>query len=115
MNNEMKIREELFSKMQQDYKVFIEELKQCSSDKILDSAYEKVMKENILEEFTPDFKHYDMEKIKALNTNPKPLNRLYQEWFKADIGIHMLFEDSIYDTLQDIVNEQKNKKIVRER
>ena len=73
------------------------------------------MKENILNEFTPEFKHYDIEKIKALNTYENPLDKLYKEWFKSDIGIHTLFEDSIYDTLSDIVKEQKEKKKSRER
>ena len=58
---------------------------------------------------------YDIEKIKALNTYENPLDKLYKEWFKSDIGIHTLFEDSIYDTLSDIVKEQKEKKKSRER
>lgn len=115
MSNEMKIRNNLYSKMQQDYNTFIENLKQQTPDKILDTAYEKVMKDNILEEFTPDFKHYNMEQIKALNTCKNPLNKLYKECFKADNGVHNLLEDSIYDTLQDIVKEQKQKNKERER
>lgn len=111
----MSIREELYKKMSNDYKNYIDNLKNSSIDKILDSAYEKVMKENILEEFTPEFKHYDIEKIKALNNYENPLNKLYREWFKRDIGIHTLFEDSIYDTLTDLVKEQKQKNKSRER
>lgn len=115
MNSEMKIREDLYNKMQQDYNTFIENVKQKTPDKILDMAYEKVMKENILEEFTPDFKHYNMKQIKALNTCKNPLNKLYNEWFKGDNGVHNLLEDSIYDTLQDIVKEHKQKNKVQER
>lgn len=115
MSNGMSIREELYKKMSNDYKNYIDNLKNSSIDKILDSAYEKVMKENILEEFTPEFKHYDIEKIKALNNYENPLNKLYREWFKRDIGIHTLFEDSIYDTLTDLVKEQKQKNKSRER
>lgn len=115
MSNSMSIREELYKKMSNDYKNYIDNLKNSSIDKILDSAYEKVMKENILEEFTPEFKHYDIEKIKALNNYENPLNKLYREWFKRDIGIHTLFEDSIYDTLTDLVKEQKQKNKSRER
>ncbi len=115
MNNEMKIRKELYEKMSSDYKTYIEDLKNSSKDKIIDSAYEKVMKENILDEFTPEYKHYDIEKIKALNNCKKPLNQLYQEWFKSDIGIQTLFEDSIYDTLENIVKEQRQKNKSRER
>ena len=115
MGSDMKIREELYIKMSNDYNSYIENLKKSSIDNILNSAYEKTMKENILNEFTPEFKHYDIEKIKALNTYENPLDKLYKERFKSDIGIHTLFEDSIYDTLSDIVKEQKEKKKSRER
>lgn len=115
MGNDMKIREELYEKMFNNYNRYIENLKNSSVENILDSAYEKVMRENILEEFAPEFKHYDIEKIKALNTYENPLDKLYKEWFKSDIGIHTLFEDSIYDTLEDIVREQKQKNKSQER
>ena len=115
MSNDMKIREELYNKMSNDFNNYIDNLKNSSIDNILDNAYEKTMRENILEEFTPEFKHYDIEKVKALNTYENPLDKLYKEWFKSDVGIHTLFEDSIYDTLTDIVKEQKEKKKSRER
>lgn len=115
MSNDMKIREELYNKMSNDFNNYIDNLKNSSIENILDNAYEKTMRENILEEFTPEFKHYDIEKVKALNTYENPLDKLYKEWFKSDIGIHTLFEDSIYDTLTDIVKEQKEKKKSRER
>lgn len=105
MSNGMSIREELYKKMSNDYKNYIDNLKNSSIDKILDSAYEKVMKENILEEFTPEFKHYDIEKIKALNNYENPLNKLYREWFKRDIGIHTLLE--IVVIVLDQVREKK--------
>lgn len=109
MDNEMKIRKELFAKMSNDYNTYIENLKNSSIDNILDNAYEKVMKENILSEFTPEFEHYNMEQIKALNSCKEPLNKLYKKWFKEDNGVHNLLEDSIFDTLQNIVKEQKNR------
>lgn len=109
MNNEMKIRKELFIKMSNDYNIYIENLKNSSIDNILENAYEKVMKENILAEFTPKFEHYNIEQIKALNSFKEPLNKLYKKWFKEDNGVHNLLEDSIFDTLQDMLKEQKNK------
>lgn len=115
MDDEMQIREELFSKMQENYNTFIEELKKYSPDKILDKAYEKVMKENILDEFTPEFKHYDIEKVKVLNNYKDPLDKLYKKWFHKDGGVHNLFEDSLYDILQDIMREQKQKNMSQER
>lgn len=47
----MNIREELYSKMEKEYDLFIENLKQLSPEKIIDSAYEKVMKEELVSMF----------------------------------------------------------------
>ena len=78
-------------------------------------SYEKVMKEEILGDFYPEYEHYDMEKIRALNKCKDPLEELYQGWMNCDAGIHQALEDSTYDTLDNLVEEQKEKKKSRER
>lgn len=111
----MKIRENLFNKMQQEYDDFINNLKQQTPQKIIEGAYQKVIKEEILGDFYPEYKHYDIDKIKALGKTKAPLEELYQGWMKCDAGIHQALEDNIYDTLDDIEKEQKQKKNSRER
>lgn len=115
MSNDMKIRQSVYERMQQEYSDFIENLKQQSPEKIMDSAYEKVMKEEILSDFCPEFEHYDMEQIKALNKQKEPLEELYQGWMDCDSGIHTVLEDSTYDTLEYLVQEEKQKHNSRER
>ncbi len=115
MNNEMKIREEVYNKMEQEYNNYIENLKLKTPDEIIKSSYEKVMKEEILGDFYPEYEHYDMKKIKALNKCKEPLEELYQGWMDCDAGIHQVLEDSTYDTLDRLVEEQKEKKKTRER
>lgn len=115
MNKDMKIREEVFQKMEQEYNNFIGELKISTPETIIERSYEKVMKEEILSDFFPEYEHYDMEKIKVLNKQKEPLEELYQGWMDCDNGIHNILEDSTYDTLENLVQEQKEKKNARER
>lgn len=115
MNNEMKIREEVYSKMEQEYNNFIEKVKLKTPDEIIQCSYEKVMKEEILGDFEPEFRHYDIEKIRALSKCKDPLEELYQGWMDCDAGIHQILEDSTYDTLDRLVDEQKQKQKPRER
>ncbi len=112
---EMKIRENLYNKMQQEYNDFIDNLKQQPPEKIIEGAYQKVIKEEILGDFYPEYKHYDIDKIKALGKTKEPLEELYQGWMNCDAGIHQVLEDSIYDTLDEIEKVQKQKQKAQER
>ena len=112
---EMKIRENLYNKMQQEYNDFIENLKQQPPEKIIEGAYQKVIKEEILGDFYPEYEHYDIDKIKALGKTKEPLEELYQGWMDCDAGIHQVLEDSIYDTLDEIEKDQKQKQKSQER
>ena len=62
----MNIREELYSKMEKEYDLFIENLKQLSPEKIIDSAYEKVMKEELVSMFYPEYEKYDIRDRKSV-------------------------------------------------
>ena len=111
MNNEMQIREEVYKKMEQEYNNFIEKVKFKTPEEIIQSSYEKVCKDEILGDFYPEYKHYDIQEIRVLNKYEDPLEEIYQGWLKSDGGFHQAIEDSIYDTLDRLVKEQKcNKK-----
>ncbi len=109
MNNEMKIREKVYKKMEQEYNTFIENLKLKPPEKIIDGAYEKVMKEEILGDFYPEYDKYDIEKIKALNKCKAPLEELYQNWMDCDTNICEILEYNIYETLENLVKKENNK------
>lgn len=115
MNNEMKIREEVYNKMEKEYNGFIENIKTKTPEEIIESSYEKVMKYEILCDFEPEFRHYDIERIKSLNKSNDPLEEIYQGWMDWDGGLHNAIEDSIENTLDKLVKEQKEKKKTRER
>ena len=47
MNKEMKIREEVYTKMEKEYNNFIEKIKSKTPEEIIQCSYEKVMKEEM--------------------------------------------------------------------
>ncbi len=108
--DDMKIRELLYNKMLQEYRSFIDNLKQQIPEKIVDGAYQKVIKEEILCDFHPEFQYYPIDKIKSLAKTKYPLEELYQGWMNTDIGIHQILEDNINDTLDFIEKQQKQNK-----
>lgn len=115
MNNDMRIRNKLYKKMTSEYNFFINNLKTLPSDKVIDKAYEKVIKEELLIPFYPEYEYYDIKKIKALNSCEEPLEELYQNWMDSDVGINSVLEDSILDTLQELEIEKQEKNEEKER
>ena len=114
--NEMEIRKNLYNKLEKEFKDFIEEMKTNRLYKASDTdVYPIVMKEELLSMFYPESERFDIEEIKALNKIDSPLEELYQGWMDTDEGIHSVLEDSVSNTLEEVLKEQKEKKKDRER
>ena len=113
--NEMDIRKKLYEKMQNEYNDFIEEMKTNEPEVIVNSAYQIAIKEELVGMFYPQEDKYDIEEIKALNKLPDPLEELYQGWMDCDAGICSVLEDGVSLTLEDVLEQQKEKKKDRER
>lgn len=111
----MNIREELYRKMENEYDSFIENLKQLSTEQIIDSSYERVVKEEIVLMFYPEYEKYDINYIKILNKSKRPLEELYQGWMEFDGGIDGPLEHSIYSTMETLKRELNEKNISMER
>ena len=113
--NEMDIRQNLYNKLEKEFKDFIEEMKMNEPEVIVNSAYQIAIKEELVWMFYPQEDKYDIEEIKALNKLPDPLEELYQGWMDCDAGICSVLEDSVSLTLEDVLEQQKEKKKDRER
>lgn len=113
--NEMDIRKKLYEKMQKEYNVFIEEMKNNEPQFIVNNAYQIVIKEELVAMFYPESEQYDIDEIKSLNKTKNPLEELYQGWMDSDAGIHSVLEDNVSDTIEEIQKEQREKKKDRER
>lgn len=97
----------LYEKVQAEYDAFIEELKQMTPEQVIDKAYEKVIKEDLVTEI----QHGSLEQTeaKALYREKYPLDRMYQEWLDTDVSYMDLLKDSIDDTAKKAVKEMKEK------
>ena len=97
----------LYEKVQAEYDAFIEELKRMTPEQVIDRAYEKVTKENMVaaiqeKELTPS-------EAKALYREKYPLDRMYQEWLDTDVSEMQMLKDSIDDTAKKAVKEMNEK------
>ena len=116
--NENELRTELYNKLLNEFNEYKEILKTLPSEKIIQSSYEYVMKEELYLMFNPDLEKFDINQIKALNKTDKPLEELYQGWMDSDVGINSVLEDNVYDTLDDLNKlqiEKNSKNKVKER
>ena len=108
MNN-IKVNEKLYKKMELEYNDFILDLKKQSKEKILDSAYEKIFKEEMLSLLIPDNREYSEEEIQVLSKIKKPLDFLYREWLDLDISINDLLMESVDLILYEESRRMKSK------
>lgn len=113
--NETDIRNKLYEKLEKEYKEYIEDLKKTDPQNIINNAYQITIKEEMVAMFYPESDKYDFNEIKALYKTDKPLDELYQGWMDTDYGINSVLEDSVNDTLEQVLEYQKEKKKDRER
>ena len=97
----------LYEKVQAEYDAFIEELKRMTPEQVVERAYEKVTKENMVtiiqeNELTP-------AEAKSLYREKYPLDLMYQEWLDTDVSEMQMLKDSIDDTAKKAVKEMKDK------
>lgn len=104
MDNTAKINEMLYEKVENEYNAYIERLKQMPPDKIIDHAYEKIFKEDLM--IALHEKNLSYSEAKAMFSLKYPLDELYQEWMRTDI--------SYMDMLSDIVDNRVQKAVVQQ-
>ena len=97
----------LYEKAQKEYDDLIAELKELPSEHVIERAYEKVIKENIL--CILEDSQRDQKEAKALYLEKYPLDRAYQDWLKSDVSETAMLRDSIDDTAKDVVKERREK------
>ena len=99
------IKDLLYEKMSNEQNDFVENLKHLSPEKIIQSAYEKVMRDDILMLFEDDF--LDDKQIKALLRLERPLSACYDEWLKNDCSYMDMLRDTVDDFSKDLVKEHE--------
>ena len=97
----------LYEKVQLEYDAFIKRLKEMTPKQVIDTAYEKVTKENILMIIQEN--DLTQSEAKAMCHEKYPLDRMYQEWLDTDVSEVQLLKESVDNTAKKIVKEIKSK------
>ncbi len=93
----------LYEKVQAEYDNFIEALKQMAPEQIIERAYEKVIKENIVTVI--QLNELSISKAEALFCEKYTLDHLYQEWLNTNVSKMQILKDFIDDTDKDIAGD----------
>ena len=97
----------LYEKVRVEYESFIEALKKMTPEQVIEKAYEKVIKEDMVTEIQQ--RNLEPDEAKALCSEDHPLDLMYQEWLDTDVSYMGLLRDSIDDTAKKAVAEYKKE------
>ena len=103
------MREKLYEKISKEYEAYINNLKKETPTYIIDKSYETTIKEEITYLFDPNSRYFSDEQIKKLNKCEYPLDTLYDDWLKNDLGINDDIRESVNEYLSTLTYERKNK------
>ena len=111
------LRELLYQKASKEQDDYVEHLKTLSPQEIIDKAYEKVMRDDILMTLENDYMSDFLsdKQVKELLKLDYPLSACYEEWMDTDCSHMEMLRDTIDTFAQRLVDEneaekQKNKK-----
>lgn len=105
--NTKDLRSRLYEKVYNEQQEFIADLKKSTPEKIIEQAYELVIREDILMTFEDDY--LSSEQIKELLKLNTPLALCYDEWLHNDCSHMEMLRDSITDFSSELVKENKQK------
>lgn len=102
----------LYEKVQVEYDSFIEELKTRPAEEVIEKAYEKVIKEEMVS--ICEFAEREQKEARALYLEKNPLDRMYRDWLKSDVSYVEMLEDSVDDSAKAAFREyRENKREIR--
>ena len=110
MANTNNFRKLLYRKAVQEQKHFVENLKSQPPEKIIEAAYEKVIRDDILILLEPENKILSHEQTKALLKLNYPLSACYDAWLHNDCSYMDMLRDTVEDYANDLVKEESQQK-----
>ncbi len=96
----------LFVKMQHEYIVFLDDLKSMSVDEVIERAYEKTIKQELI--YLCEENELPQNEAKALYEMKNSLDVVYQEWLKKDTNINEVFIGILTETAQKEIESLQN-------
>lgn len=103
-----KLKEKFDEKIDTEFKEFIEDLEQCSPKTIIDRAYEKVCKEEMIYKLKD--KDYSISELKTLLKTDEILQECYDEWLKSDGNFSEMLEYAVDNRIDLILEESTEQK-----
>lgn len=92
------LTEQLCIRMHSEYDAFLDELKNLSSEDVIERAYEKVLKEDLI--VAVETGTFSKKQLEGLLSLESPLATAYGEWLSNDFGHMEMLRDTI-ETLAD--------------
>ena len=102
------LRELLYEKASKEQDAFIEHLKTLPPEQIIDKAYEKVMRDDILMSFEDDY--LSDKQVAELIKLDYPLSACYDEWMDTDVSHMEMLRDTIDSYAKRLVEENEEQK-----
>ena len=101
------LRKQLYDKAAAEQKNFIEKLKVMPPEVIIQSAYEKVIRDDILSVF--EGSDLPISHVKELLKQPFPLSACYDEWLSNDYSHMQDIRDTITEFADSLIQHRKEK------
>ena len=102
------LRELLYQKASKEQEVYVEHIKRLPPELIIEKAYEKVMRDDILMAFEDDY--LSDKQIAELIKLDYPLLACYNEWMDTDYSHMEMLRDTIDDYTKRLVEENEKQK-----
>ena len=108
MDKEVELRLTLGHNLEEEYKKFIEELKQKEPEQIVERAREKVIKEDIV--YVINDENYPISVLKALVKKKNLLQEYYEKYLEDNCGDIDNIQDVLHDISFEISEEYKENR-----
>ena len=106
------LKEKLISKLDKEYKSFVNDLKSQGVEKVIDNAYELVVKQEICDYM--QFSNLEENEVKAILKHDAFLDDIYDEWLGADFNLYESLEYVISERVGDITRKLENKMKIKD-
>ena len=100
------LKDQLDKKIDKEFNDFIQELKRCKPEVILERAYEKVSKEEMIYKIKD--RDYSLGELKALLKTDGILDECYDEWLKSDGNFNEVLEYAVDKRIELIKDDYKD-------
>lgn len=106
------LKQKIEEKLDTEYKELVEELKKCTPEKIIDRAYELIVKDEIIGQIKE--MNLDEIEIKAMLKEKDLLSECYEDWRNADGRLGEVIYPTIVDSIDIITAEYERAKESKE-